>query len=131
MFNSSWYNALIKPTFTPPNWVFTPVWTFLYLTIFISLFLYMRANSQSKGVGYIYFFIQLFLNFAWTPVFFGLKNILAGVVLIILIDIFTALTIYKFYFVSKPATYILILYFIWLIYATYLALGYFVLNVLI
>jgi tryptophan-rich sensory protein len=69
------------------------------------------------------------LNLAWTPVFFGLKNILAGVVLIVLIDIFTLLTIYKFYFVSKTAAFLLIPYFIWLLYATYLTLGYFVLNI--
>lgn len=114
--------------FSPPDWLFAPVWIFLYLTIFLALFLYIRAKNKSKKLGYTYFFIQLFLNFAWTSVFFGLKNILAGVVLIILIDIFTILTIYKFYFVSKTAAFILILYFVWLLYATYLAYGYFILN---
>jgi tryptophan-rich sensory protein len=128
MFNSFWYKTLTKPPFSPPDWLFAPVWTFLYLTIFLSLFLYIRANNLSKSIGYIYFFIQLFLNLAWTPVFFGLKNILAGVVLIVLIDIFTLLTIYKFYFVSKTAAFLLIPYFIWLLYATYLAFGYLILN---
>jgi tryptophan-rich sensory protein len=130
MFNLSWYKSLIKPLFSPPDWLFAPVWSFLYFTIFISIFLYIRTNNQSKSIGYIYFIIQLFLNLVWTPVFFGLKNILAGAILIGLIDIFTALTIYKFYFVSKPAAFVLIPYFIWLLYATYLNLGYLILNIL-
>jgi tryptophan-rich sensory protein len=130
MFNTTWYKELIKPIFCPPDWIFIPMWTFLYFTIFLSLYIYIRANKQSKRIGYIYFIIQLFFNLIWTPIFFGLKNILAGVILIILIDIFTALTIYKFYFVSKAAAFVLILYFLWLLYATYLTLGYFILNIL-
>jgi len=129
MFDSIWYNSLIKPPFAPPSWVFTPAWIFLYVTIFVSLILYVLAPAQDKKAGYIYFSIQLILNFLWAPVFFGLKNILAALFVIILLDIFTIFTIQKFYSVSKIAGGILLPYLFWLIFATYLNFGYLILNI--
>ena len=128
MFKSSWYYSLVKPPLSPSNWVFPPMWAFLYLTMFIALFLYILKPDSNKKSGYIFFAIQLVLNLLWMPAFFLLKNIFAALIIVFLLDIFVFLNLKFFYKVSKPSGLILIPYFIWVIYATYLNLGYFVLN---
>ncbi len=129
MYDSTWYNSLIRPMFSPPNWIFMPVWTILYATIFIALIAYILAKTpQNKTKGYIYFGTQLLLNLIWSPVFFQLKNIKIALVIIVFIDLFVYLTIKKFYSVSKFSGLILIPYFLWVLFATYLHTGYFILN---
>ena len=128
MFKSVWYYNLIKPPFVPPNWIFPPVWSILYLTLFVALLLYVFKPSQNKKSGYIYFATQLILNLLWTPAFFYLKNIVLPLIVIILLDIFVILTIKSFYKVSKISALILIPYLIWILFATYLSIGYLVLN---
>ena len=128
MFQSAWYYNLIKPPFVPPNWIFPPVWSILYLTLFVALLLYVFKPSQNKKSGYIYFATQLILNLLWTPAFFYLKNIVLALIVIILLDIFVILTIKSFYKVLKISALILIPYLIWILFATYLNIGYLVLN---
>lgn len=128
MFNSAWYYNLLKPPFSPPDWVFSPVWSVLYFTIFISLLLYIFKPAKNKKIGYIYFILQLILNLLWTPAFFYLQNIKLALIVIIFLDIFVIFTIKKFYFVSKLSGLILIPYLIWILFATYLNIGYLVLN---
>lgn len=128
MFNSNWYYNLIKPPFAPPDWLFAPVWTILYITIFIAFILYYKKPFLNKTSGYIYFSIQLFLNLIWPFVFFGLKNISLGLVVIIFLNIFVFLTIKKFYEVSKLSACLLLPYFLWILFATYLNTGYQILN---
>lgn len=128
MFDSIWYKSLIKPPFAPPDWLFAPVWGFLYLTIAISFLIYITKPAEDKKIGYVYFVIQLVLNLAWSPIFFGLKEIFWAFILIILMDIFVYLTIRKFYSVSRISGLILIPYFIWILFATYLNAGYLFLN---
>lgn len=128
MFNSIWYENLTRPFLSPPRWVFAPVWGVLYLTIFISFILYFLKKDKNKLKGYIYFSIQIILNLLWTPAFFGAKNILLALIIIILLDIFLILTIKNFYPVSKIASLLLIPYLIWTLFATYLNFSYFILN---
>ncbi len=128
MYNSSWYNSLIKPFLAPPNWVFIPVWSILYLTIFISLVLYVIKPEENKNSGYIFFAIQLILNLIWSPIFFGAQNIALALIIVIFLDIFVLFTILKFYSVSKISGLILIPYFLWVLFASYLNLGYLLLN---
>ena len=128
MFNSFWYNSLNKPLLSPPDYVFAPVWAFLYLTIFVTLFIYFLKKHKNKKDGYIYFCIQILLNIIWSPTFFVLKNIGFALLVIILLDIFVFLTIRTFYSVTKISGIILIPYFLWIIFATYLNIGYFLLN---
>lgn len=128
MFKSVWYYNLIKPPFTPPDWVFPPVWSILYSTILVALLLYIVKPTQNKKSGYIYFTTQLIFNLLWTPVFFYLKNMFLALIIIIFLDIFTILTIKSFYKVSKISALILIPYLIWILFATYLNIGYFLLN---
>ena len=128
MFNSVWYNNLIKPLFSPPKFLFAPIWTILYITILISFILFFKEKNEDKIFGYLYFSLQFFLNLIWSPIFFGLKNIGFALLIIVLLDIFVYLNIKEFYRISKISGLILIPYFIWILYATYLNFGYFVLN---
>lgn len=128
MFTSVWYYNLIKPPFSPPDWIFPPVWSILYFIIFTALLLYIFKSAKNKKTGYAYFFLQLILNFLWTPSFFYLKNILLSVIIIILLDVCVILTIKSFYRISKISGLILIPYLIWILFATYLNIGYLVLN---
>jgi len=125
----NWYNELNKPLLSPPSWIFAPVWTFLYLIILIALFLFIfRVTAKSKSLGYLYFGIQMILNLLWTPAFFYFKSIFSALMIVILLDIFIFLTIKEFYNINKPAGILLVPYFLWSLFATYLTLGYFVLN---
>jgi len=128
MFNSQWYNNLTKPPFAPPNNIFAPAWAVLYTTIFLALVIYMFAKGQNKSWGYIFFVIQLFLNFAWSPVFFGMQNMGLALIIIILLDIFVFLTMKEFWTVSKLAGMMLVPYMLWILFATYLNAGYLLLN---
>lgn len=129
MFNSIWFQSLNRPFLSPPAWIFSPMWTILYITIFISLVFYAKSNkSQDKKWGYTLFILQMLANFAWSPVFFGLKNIPFALAIIILLDVLVLFNIIEFYKKSKPAGFLLIPYFIWILFATYLNFGYLILN---
>lgn len=128
MFNSSWYDSLTKPFLSPPNWLFAPVWIILYITIFVSLVLYIITPDKEKTFGYVAFGAQLILNLAWSPVFFVMQNIPLALVIVLLLDMAILLTILEFYSVSKISGIILIPYFLWSMFATYLTLGYLILN---
>lgn len=129
MFNSLWYYNLIRPRFAPPNSIFAPVWTFLYITIFAALIFYvLRKTDKNKFKGYLFFGIQLILNLLWSPVFFLVQNIGMALVIVILLDLFILLTIKHFYSVSKISALILLPYLCWVIFATYLNFGYYFLN---
>lgn len=127
--NYTWYQTLIQPPLTPPAWVFPPAWTVLYILIFISFLIFAVTPYEiRKTKGYVLFVSQMLLNLAWTPMFFALKNIGFAIVIIIALDILVLMTIKEFGKVSKTAGKILIPYFLWLIYATYLNIGFFLLN---
>ena len=127
--NYTWYQTLIQPPLTPPGWIFAPVWTILYLMIFASFILYIRKCTKvNKTWGSVLFFTQLLINFTWSPVFFGLKNIGFALALIILLDILVLFNIIEFYRISKTSGKLLIPYLIWILFATYLNIGLFILN---
>lgn len=128
MFNSDWYNSLTKPDFAPPDWIFAPMWSILYVLMFISFIIYLTRKAPDKKIGYFYFFTQLILNLIWTPAFFYLKSPLLAFFVIAAMDIFVILTIRKFYSISKLSALLLIPYLLWILFATYLNLGYFLLN---
>ena len=73
----TWYALLNKPFFSPPNWLFAPAWTFLYITMGIAAFLVWKsAPSNARNTALIFFGIQLLLNAIWTPIFFGAHMLL-------------------------------------------------------
>lgn len=129
MYNSVWFNSLTKPLLNPPSKIFPPVWTILYILIFVSLFLFINANTYySKYRGYLYFTLQLILNLLWSPIFFLKHDIGLALFVIILLDIFVILTIKNFYRCSKLSAFLLVPYLLWIIFATYLNISYYILN---
>ena len=125
----SWYQTLIQPPLAPPAWLFAPVWTILYISMAVSLFFYARkAVLHSKTWGYVLFFTQLLVNFAWPPAFFLMKNITLALAIVILLDILVLFNIIEFFKISKTSARILIPYFIWILFATYLNFGILFLN---
>lgn len=127
---TNWYVLLEKPTFTPPNWLFAPVWFLLYVLMGISAFLVWRKGIDIFQVreGLIIFIIQLVLNTLWSYAFFGLKSPLWGLVVIVPLWTAILLTMINFYRVSRTATFLLIPYILWVSYATALNFSIYLLN---
>lgn len=129
MYNSLWYQNLIRPPLNPPAWVFPPVWTILYILMAVALFLYAKKFTEKrKAWGFVLFFTQILVNFAWTPAFFVAQNIPLALAIVILLDILVLFNIIEFSKVSKTAAKLLIPYFLWILFATYLNFGYLFLN---
>lgn len=118
----TWYENLNKPFFSPPNWIFGPAWTLLYLLIGISFYLILKKGWKKKTVksAGMFFLAQLTLNFLWSPVFFGLKSPLLGLITILTMWILIVITMKKFYPLSKLAFYLLTPYILWVSFATIL-----------
>jgi translocator protein len=127
---ATWYASLNKPWFTPPPWVFGPVWTTLYILMGISLFLVLREGWERKDVhiGTAIFGIQLVLNILWSYLFFGLQSPLYGLIGIAALWIAILVTIIWFFRISRPAAILLIPYIIWVSIASALNYGVYVLN---
>lgn len=129
MTDLNWYQTLIKPALTPPDGVFAPAWVFLYISIIVALLIFITVKTPlSKKEGYIFFGLQMLFNILWTPAFFVLHKPVLALCVIIILDIFTFLNIRGFYKCSKLAGILLIPYFLWLLFATYLNAGIVLLN---
>jgi len=129
MYSSVWYDNLIKPVLQPPAWVFFPIWIILYASLFISIILYsLTITAKNKTNGYIYFIVHMFFNILWSPVFFNLHKIKIAFAVILVIDVTVIFLISKFYSVSKIAGIIIVPYFLWLMFATYLNFMFLILN---
>lgn len=124
----TWYATLNKPPFSPPNWVFGPVWTTLYILMGISLYLVWVSKSKVKSSALNIFWIQLALNTLWSIIFFGLKNPSLAFVDIIALWIVIFLTIKSFYKINKLAGNLLVPYLLWVTFATILNLSVVILN---
>jgi len=111
----TWYARLKKPTFTPPNSVFGPIWITLYLLMGIAVFLVWREGLGQEGVtiAFVIFWVQLVLNILWSVIFFGFKSLFGGMVMILLLWIAILINIITFFGVSPLAGWLLIPYIIW------------------
>ena len=112
---NKWYETLNKAPWTPPNYVFGIIWPILYLLMFIS-FTLVFFNKKCKGGcrPILFFLIQLVLNLSWTTIFFTMKQIVAGLVVITAIICIAGYTAYKFYSIDKTAGLLLVPYLLWL-----------------
>ena len=125
----SWYTELTKPSFNPPNWVFAPVWTTLYILMGISLYLLWEEISSKWAVHAIAFFLlQLFLNFLWSFLFFGLHSPLYAFVEIVFLWLAILATIILAYRVTPKSAYLLVPYLLWVSFAAFLNYSILVLN---
>lgn len=127
---NTWYKEISRPPFTPPNWLFAPVWISLYLLMGISAYLVWRKGAKKKEVkiALIIFFIQLILNSIWSILFFGLHLILISFIEILLLWFAILFMIIKFYPVSKIASLIQIPYILWVSFAAVLNFSFALLN---
>jgi benzodiazapine receptor len=117
----TWYAALNKPSFSPPNWLFGPVWTTLYILMGISLYVVWTASyKDSKQAAYVAFAVQLVLNTVWSLVFFGLHLPWGGVVVIAALLVAILATVKLFWPISRLASYLLIPYILWVAFAAVL-----------
>lgn len=117
----AWYKRLAKPDWRPPNWLFAPVWSVLYLMIAVSGWLVWREEGFAGAtLPLAVFFAQLLLNALWTPVFFGLHRIDLGFLTIACLWLAIVLTIGLFYTVSGVAALLLVPYLVWVSFAALL-----------
>jgi len=126
----SWYSTVNKPSFNPPNWIFAPVWTILFLLMGIALYLVLSKGFNYNGVKVAVwiFAVQLVLNILWSYLFFGLQNPFYALIEIIFLIISILATMYFFYRVSPVATYLLIPYILWVSFASVLNFYIYILN---
>jgi len=126
----TWYAGLKKPPYTPPNWVFGPIWTTLYILMGISVFLVWQKRLATDGVmlAFTLFWIQLAFNALWSVIFFGMKSKGGGVIIIIVLWFLILATIITSFRVSGWAGGLLIPYIVWVSIASYLNIGVWLLN---
>jgi len=124
-----WYETLNRPSFNPPNWLFGPVWTTLYIYLGISLFLiWKQSASKERNLAIFVFLLQQALNFGWSFIFFYFNLIGFALIEIILLWISIVIMIVLFYKIKPMAAYINIPYLIWVTFATILNASYYLLN---
>ena len=120
---NTWYPTLIKPSFNPPNWLFAPVWTLLFIMMGIAAgMIWNQLENQRKLVkkALLFFTVQLLLNALWSYLFFGLNNVLLALIEVILLWLVIYETFHIFKKIDKKAAYLFIPYLIWVAFAAVL-----------
>jgi tryptophan-rich sensory protein len=128
--NIPWYETLAKPPLTPPNWVFGPVWTALYILMAYGFYRVLRLEPATPGrrAVIIVFLAQLVLNAAWSFAFFDARSAMLGLIVILPMAFLLAVTIILFWRIDRVAGYSLAPTAFWVAFATYLNAGIFILN---
>ncbi|MFD2908389.1 TspO/MBR family protein [Flavobacterium ardleyense] len=120
---NTWYPTLIKPSFNPPNWLFAPVWTLLFIMMGIAAgMIWNHLENQRELVkkALLFFTVQLLLNALWSYLFFGLNNVLLALIEIVLLWLVIYETFHIFKKIDKKAAYLFIPYLIWVGFAAVL-----------
>jgi translocator protein len=126
----TWYAGLQKPPFNPPNWIFGPVWTTLFVMMGVAAFIVWDKGMKKKKVkvALAIFGCQLALNVIWSILFFGIHSPLFAFFDIIILWLAILWTIVQFYGISREASYLLIPYIMWVSFASILNFSIFLLN---
>ena len=128
----TWYPTIKKPSFNPPNWIFAPVWTLLFVLMGIAAGLVWDKYEENKELvkkGMLFFGIQLFFNALWSYLFFGLHNLLLASIEIILLLLLIFETYLIFKKLDKKISFLLIPYMLWVGFATILTITIYILNI--
>ncbi len=127
---AGWYAGLARPAFTPPNWLFGPAWTILYILMAIAFYRILRLDSATSGRGraIALFLLQLAFNAGWSFAFFGAHNPLFGLIVIVALEALILATIAAFWRLDQAAALCLAPYAMWVAFATYLNFGFWALN---
>jgi translocator protein len=125
-----WYASLAKPWFSPPNWVFAPVWTCLYVLMAFAFWRIMRTPRETKGrrIAIALFLLQLALNAAWSWMFFGVNSTLLGVLNIIPQLLVIMAAVGAFARIDRTAAWCLVPLVLWVTYAAVLNIAVWSLN---
>ena len=126
-FKEPWYSELIKSNYNPPDWVFAPVWTILYLMMTLAIWFFWHSKNRDIKTIYIYL-IHIALNTTWSIVFFGLHQILLALIILLLLIFFIIYLILRYKRVNLVSYYLMIPYLLWTIYALFLNFNLLILN---
>ena len=122
-----WYSELIKSNYNPPDWIFAPVWTTLYIMMTLAIWFFWHSKNREMNTIYIYF-IHIVFNTTWSIVFFGLHQILLALIVLVILIILIITLILKFKRVNKVSSYLMIPYLLWSCYALFLNFNLLMLN---
>jgi tryptophan-rich sensory protein len=126
-FKEPWYSQLVKSSFNPPDWIFAPVWTTLYLTMTLAIWFFWHSKKRDMNTVYIYF-IHILFNTTWSVVFFAFHNILLAFINLMILICLIIILILRFKRVNNVSAYLMIPYLLWSCYALFLNLSLFILN---
>ena len=126
-FKEPWYSLLIKPSFNPPDWIFGPVWTTLYLMMTIAIWLFWHSKSKDMNTTYIYF-IHIIFNSTWSIVFFGFHQIFYALLILLILTSLIVILIIRFKRVNITSFYLMIPYLLWCCFALILNFKLILLN---
>ncbi|MGE3800462.1 MAG: TspO/MBR family protein [Candidatus Kapaibacterium sp.] len=117
-----WYQSLAKPALNPPGWVFGPVWTVLYIMMALAAWLVWRTKGEERPqkIAIGLFILQLIANALWSWFFFGLNDLALALVDILVMNALIIATIFAFARVNKTASMMMVPYWLWVSFATYL-----------
>ena len=122
-----WYSQLIKSNYNPPDWIFAPVWTTLYLMMTLAIWFFWHTKNRDMNTVYIYF-THIVFNTTWSIVFFGLHQIFLALMVLMILIILIIILIIKFKRVNFVSFYLMIPYLLWCFYALFLNYNLLVLN---
>ncbi len=126
---TAWYATLRRPLLTPPDWIFSPVWTALYIMIATAIVLYYRSSHKPRlWLTTTVLGVHLLANLSWTYLFFGLRSPALALVDIAILDITLVLLFRWFGKTNRLAGLLLLPYLLWVLFATYLNVGFYRLN---
>jgi translocator protein len=124
---AGWYSTLAKPSFNPPNWVFAPVWTTLYVLIAIAAWRVWRVTGLTSR-AMLYWFVQLALNFAWSFIFFGAHQTGLALIEIAVLWLAILMTMAAFFRIDRTAGLLFVPYLAWVSFAGFLNFSIWQLN---
>ena len=122
-----WYSQLVKSNFNPPDWIFAPVWTTLYLMMTLAIWLFWQSKKRNLSTVYLYF-IHIIFNTTWSIVFFGLHQILLALFVLIGLILIIIFLMLRFKRVNIVSYYLMIPYLLWCCFALFLNFNLLILN---
>ena len=126
-FKEPWYSQLVKSNYNPPDWVFAPIWTTLYLMMTLAIWFYWHSKNRDMNTIYVYF-IHVVFNTTWSIVFFGLHQILLSLIVLLVLIFLIIVLILRYKRVNLVSYYLMIPYLLWTTYALFLNFNLLILN---
>ena len=126
-YKEPWYSQLVKSSYNPPDWIFAPVWTTLYLMMTFAIWLFWLSKKRDMNTIYIYF-IHILFNTTWSVIFFAFHNILLALINLMILIWLIVILILRYKRVNNVSAYLMIPYLLWSCYALFLNFNLYILN---